>query len=193
MPIPPLTGAILSGGQATRMGGTDKGLVKVNGVPLYQHVLARLRPQVSHIIISANRNIEEYQKSGYPVFSDSMDGFNGPLAGILTALENSNTDWVLFSPCDTPLIPDDLADRLWNNRGNQLAAYADDGHRAHPTLALLHTDLIAPLRRYLLGGDRKLMIFLSQQKATPVDFQNSPDAFRNINTLDECNNWNEQK
>ncbi|WP_159567231.1 molybdenum cofactor guanylyltransferase MobA [Budvicia diplopodorum] len=190
MPIPPLTGAILSGGKATRMGGSDKGLVKVNGIPLYQHVLTRLKPQVEHIVISANRNIEEYKKSGYPVFSDSISGFNGPLAGILTILENSPTDWVLFSPCDTPLIPHNLAEKLWNNRNHQPAAYADDGQRAHPTLALLHTSLITPLRDYLLGGDRKLMIFLSQQHATAVDFKDSPKAFKNINTLDDCDNWN---
>lgn len=190
MSIPSLTGAILSGGQATRMSGVDKGLVKVDGLPLYQHVLTRLKPQVEHIAISANRNIEEYQKSGYPVFSDSISGFNGPLAGILTILENSTTEWVLFSPCDTPLIPHNLADRLWHNRNNQLAAYADDGQRAHPTLSLLHIDLITPLRNYLLGGDRKLMIFLSQQEATPVNFADSPEAFKNINTLDECNSWN---
>lgn len=190
MLIPSLTGSVLSGGQATRMNNLDKGLVKVAGIPLYQRVLARLKPQVKHIVISANRNIEEYEKSGYPVFFDSMSGFNGPLAGILTILENSTTEWVLFSPCDTPLIPHNLADRLWYNRNNQLAAYVNDGKRAHPTLSLLHIDLITPLRNYLLAGDRKLMIFLSQQKATPVNFSDSSEAFKNFNTLDDCNNWN---
>lgn len=98
MSIPTLTGAILSGGQATRMGGLDKGLVTLGKIPLYQHVLQRLQPQVSGVIISANRNIEEYQKSGYPVLSDSISGFKGPLAGILTVLEHSPTEWVLFAP-----------------------------------------------------------------------------------------------
>lgn len=190
MSLPSLTGAILSGGKATRMNGIDKGLVRVNGVPLYRHVLSRLKPQVDYLAISANRNIEEYRKSGYPVFSDSISGFNGPLAGMLTILENSTTDWVLFSACDTPLIPHNLAEKLWYNRNNQLAAYASDGQRDHPTLSLLHIDLMSPLRDYLMGGDRKLMVFLSQQQATSVNFADSPEAFKNINTLDECNNWN---
>jgi molybdopterin-guanine dinucleotide biosynthesis protein A len=172
------------------MGGTDKGLVLLDGIPLYQHVLKRLKPQVESVMISANRNIEEYEKSGCAVFSDSINGFNGPLAGMLTVLEHSPTEWVLFSPCDTPLIPDDLAQRLWQRRNNKSAAYADNGDRAHPTIALLHTQLIQPLRNYLLAGDRKLMIFLSQQQATAVDFQDNPAAFRNINTLDECIDWN---
>lgn len=190
MSIPSITGAILAGGQATRMGGTDKGLVTVNGTPLYLHVLARLKPQVGDIIISANRNTDEYKKSGYQVFQDSIEGFKGPLAGILTMLENSPTEWVLFAPCDTPLIPSSLAERLWNNRNNQPVSYADDGERAHPTLALMNTSLITPLRNYLQRGDRKLMIFLSQQQATAVDFSDMPQAFKNINTLDECHNWN---
>ncbi|MCD1125663.1 molybdenum cofactor guanylyltransferase MobA [Jinshanibacter sp. LJY008] len=190
MSIPSITGAILAGGQATRMGGTDKGLVTIGGTPLYLHVLTRLKPQVESIIISANRNTEEYKKSGHPVFQDSIEGFKGPLAGILTMLENSPTEWVLFAPCDTPLIPDSLAKRLWHHRNNQPVAYVDDGERAHPTLALMNICLITPLRNYLQGGDRKLMIFLSQQQATAVDFSDMPQAFKNINTLDECRNWN---
>ncbi|AKJ43621.1 molybdopterin-guanine dinucleotide biosynthesis protein MobA [Pragia fontium] len=191
MSIPSITGAILAGGQATRMGGADKGLILLDGIPLYQHVLKRIQPQVKQVVISANRNIEEYEQSGCAVFSDSLSGFKGPLAGMLTILENSPTEWVLFSSCDTPLIPQDLAQRLWLGKNNQLAAYAHDGDRAHPTIALLNTQLVQPLRNYLLGGDRKLMIFLSQQQATAVNFQDNPQAFKNINTLDECKNWNQ--
>lgn len=185
-----VTGAILAGGQATRMGGADKGLVLLNGMPLYQHVLRRLAPQVETVLISANRNIEEYKKSGCAVFPDSLGGFKGPLAGILTILENSPTEWVAFSSCDTPLIPQDLVERLWNEKNNRLAAYVNDGTRVHPTLCLLHTDLIQPLQGYLAQGDRKLMIFLESQRAVAINFHDIPQAFKNINTLDECINWN---
>lgn len=186
MSLPTLTGAILSGGKATRMGGLDKGLVTIDGKPLYQHVLQRLKAQVTSVMISANRNIDEYQKSGYPVLCDTISGFKGPLAGILTVLENSPTEWVLFAPCDTPFIPDNLAEVLWNGKRDALAAYADDGERSHPTVALINTRLIQPLRDYLLGGDRKLMIFMSAQNAIPVRFNVDPRAFRNINTLDDA-------
>lgn len=185
-----ITGAILAGGQATRMGGADKGLVLLDEMPLYQHVLRRLAPQVATVMISANRNIEEYKKSGCAVFPDSLDGFKGPLAGILTILENSPTEWVAFSSCDTPLIPQDLVKRLWNGKNNRLAAYVNDGTRVHPTLCLLHTDLSQPLQDYLAQGDRKLMIFLESQQAVAVDFHDIPQAFKNINTPDECVNWN---
>lgn len=193
MSLPTLTGAVLSGGQATRMGGLDKGLVAIGGKPLYQHVLQRLEAQVDGVIISANRNIDEYQKSGYPVLSDTISGFKGPLAGILTVLENSPTEWVLFAPCDTPFIPTNLAEVLWNGKQDALAAYADDGERSHPTVALINTRLIQPLRDYLMGGDRKLMIFMSAQNAIPVRFNGDPRAFRNINTLDDAALEDDQK
>lgn len=120
------------------------------------------------------------------MLSDSISGFKGPLAGILTVLEHSPTEWVLFAPCDTPFIPTHLAETLWAGRQGALAAYADDGERAHPTVALISKQLIQPLRNYLLGGDRKLMIFMSQQSAIPVRFHDDPRAFRNINTLDDA-------
>nr|MBG6242851.1 molybdenum cofactor guanylyltransferase MobA [Candidatus Symbiopectobacterium sp. Dall1.0] len=79
-----ITGIILAGGQASRMGGQDKGLLTLRGIPLYQHVLTRLKPQVDRVYINANRNQAVYQESGCTVFSDLPNGFSGPLAGILS-------------------------------------------------------------------------------------------------------------
>lgn len=191
MALPILTGVILAGGRATRMGNQDKGLIEVGGQALYLRVLNRLKPQVNHILINANRNQQQYQQSGYPVISDSIQGFVGPLAGMLTGLEQSKTEWVLFVPCDTPFLPLDLASRLWQQRQQKLAAYAADGERGHPTLCLLNTAIIEPLRDYLAAGDRKLMLFLDRLQATAVNFADRPQAFNNFNTPEDCLNWSQ--
>ena len=77
---PNITGVILAGGRSSRMGGNDKGLIPLNGKPLYQHVIDRLRPQVEDLLINANRNQAFYQESGIPVINDIITGFVGPLA-----------------------------------------------------------------------------------------------------------------
>lgn len=97
-----ISAVILAGGQAKRMGGADKGLQLLHGKPLFQHIYERLRTQVEQISINANRNHAEYSADGLMVFADRIAGFQGPLSGILTALERSETDFVLFVPCDCP-------------------------------------------------------------------------------------------
>lgn len=176
-----ITGVILTGGQATRMGGCDKGLLALNGLPLYQHVMSRLRKQVDEIIINANRNIPVYQQSGYRVISDLKNGFSGPLAGILTGMYAVTSEWIVFVPCDVPELPLDLVKRLWQGRNGKNAAYATDGKRRHPTLLLINRCLLKTLESYLERGDRKLMIYMEQIGATAVSFADQPGAFRNLN------------
>lgn len=175
-----ITGVILCGGQGSRMGGEDKGLVRLAGKPLFQHVAERLAPQLDHIMISANRNLEIYS-AAYPTFRDTFPGFAGPLAGMLAGLRNSNTDWVAFVPCDVPFLPTDLIARLWSGRHQAMAAYAHDGQRAHPTLCLLNRHVTDTLEQFLRNGDRKLMLFFEQLDAQAVTFPQA-SAFRNINS-----------
>lgn len=186
MNLPLITGIILAGGQARRMNGEDKGLVPLFGKPLYQHVLEKLRPQVNNIVINANRNIPTYQQSGYAVITDSIDNYPGPLAGILAGLEFSQTEWTMFVPCDTPFIPDNLVQHLWQNRKGHHIVYASDEEREHPTLCLIHNSQIAQLKQFLANGDKKLMLFMAQANAKAVIFPNSKKAFENINTLEAC-------
>lgn len=196
MTLAELTGVILAGGQGRRMNGHDKGLIMLAGKPLYQYTLERLQPQVSQVIINANRNLDIYRQSGCRVISDSNEinkVFLGPLAGMLVGLENSSTDWVLFAPCDTPFIPLNLAEKLWQFKGKSRCAFVCDDKRSHPTLALIHTSLKIPLRRYLAGGDRKLLLFLEQQQVAKVSFDEQSDAFQNFNTLEECDNWQQRQ
>ncbi|WP_434461977.1 molybdenum cofactor guanylyltransferase MobA [Serratia plymuthica] len=188
-----ITGIILAGGRATRMGGEDKGLVQVARIPLYQHVLARLQPQVGSIAISANRNQARYQESGLPTIGDLTTDFSGPLAGILAGLRYAATEWVVFVPCDVPDFPTTLVEQLWQQKGPALAAYASDGERAHPTLALLHTSLAPQLAGYLARGDRKLMLFLDAAGARQVTFTGQQAAFHNLNTREDCLRWQQEK
>lgn len=184
-----ITGVILAGGRSTRMAGEDKGLIQLGDKALYQHVLARLTPQVGNLIISANRNQQRYRESGLPVVSDLTAGFPGPLAGILAGLHYTNTEWIVCAPCDVPELPHNLVEQLWQHKGTALAAYASDGERAHPTLALLHTSLLGNLTDYLASGERKLLLFMAAIGAQQVVFNNQQQAFRNLNTPEDCQQW----
>ncbi len=188
-----ITGIILAGGRATRMGGEDKGLIQIAGIPLYQYVLSRLRPQIGQIAISANRNQACYGESGLPIVSDLTPDFSGPLAGMLAGLKHATTEWVVFVPCDVPDFPATLVDQLWQQKGNSLAAYASDGERAHPTLALLHTSLAPQLKEYLARGERKLMLFLDAAGARQIIFSGHQAAFHNLNTREDCLRWQQEK
>ncbi|HEI9813046.1 molybdenum cofactor guanylyltransferase MobA [Serratia marcescens] len=188
-----INGVILAGGRATRMGGEDKGLVSIGGIALYQHILARLRPQVASIVISANRNQACYQASGLPVIGDLTPDFAGPLAGMLAGLKQSSSEWVAFVPCDVPDFPTDLVAQLWRQKDAAPAAFASDGERDHPTLALLHTQLAPQLADYLARGERKLMLFLHQIGAQRVVFSGQQTAFHNLNTPEDCLHWQQTR
>lgn len=187
-----LSGCILAGGRAPRMQGQDKGLVLLGGIPLYQHSVKLLAPQTDDIFINANRNTQDYHATGLRVVADTLPDFPGPLAGMLAGLENALHDWVLFVPCDVPQFPADLAEKLWQQKGDALCAYACDHQRAHPAFALCHRSLITPLTEYLTGGDRKLLLFMDKIGAKAVTFDANPGDFINLNTLAECREWEKQ-
>lgn len=180
-----ISGVILAGGKGSRMGGEDKGLIVWQGKPLYQHVLARLQPQVDEICISANRNLEVYQQSGHKVITDSLAGFPGPLAGMLSALRQAQHQWVVFAPCDTPALPASLVTQLWHDKDIAPVVWARCAERDHPTLALIHVSLADELAAFLAAGERKVMLFLKQAGGHAVTFNDQPDAFININSPED--------
>ena len=182
-----ISAVILAGGQAKRMGGADKGLQLLHGKPLFQHIYERLRTQVEQISINANRNHAEYSADGLMVFADRIAGFQGPLSGILTALERSETDFVLFVPCDCPFFPQNLLEKLKSAvvfHGVSIA-YVHDGEREHPTFCLMARSLKDKLADYLATGERRMLQFMRQNGAVSVDFSENKQAFTNINTLDD--------
>lgn len=181
-----ITGLLLAGGMGRRMGGADKGLVALDGVPMASRVLERLRPQVGALLINANRHLEQWQAYGLPVVSDEIGGFSGPLAGVHAGLRVCGTPWLLCVPCDSPYFPLDLARRLAAAAavsGAKLAVARSDG-RLQPVFALLQRDVLASLEAYLQGGGRKLETWFDEAGCVAVDFDDSA-AFANINTPEE--------
>ena len=177
-----ITGVVLAGGKASRMGGKDKGLMLLNGKPLWQHVADRLRPQVNSIVISANRNLPVYQASGLPIITDTLPGYPGPLAGILSVIQQVSAEWFLFCPCDTPFIPEFLAERLEINRHQAPVVWVHDGERDHPAVVLVHRSLASKIEEYLARGDRRVMVFMREVGGHSVDFSDMKSAFHNMNT-----------
>ncbi len=181
---PEIDAVILSGGRARRMGGEDKGLLPLAGRPLLEHVLQRLRPQVERITISANHNLERYRIFGCPVVSDLHGGYRGPLAGIATLLERGGSPLLLAVPCDAPLLPVDLAPRLYEALRDSDApcSVAHDGESLQPLFALFRAEAGAALCSYLENGHGKTRHWHRQHGSLAVDYSDMPDAFLNINT-----------
>jgi molybdopterin-guanine dinucleotide biosynthesis protein A len=182
-----ITGLVLAGGLARRMGGMDKGLVELAGRPMIEHVLGALRPQVGSLLINANRNIDRYAAYGHPVVSDTLQGFMGPLAGVLAALQQLATDFLVTVPCDAPLLAPDLVSRLYEAclAGEADVAVATDGRRQQPVFLLLRTGLAPSLEAYLSGGGRKIDTWFASLRLAEADFSDAPDTFVNVNDPDE--------
>ena len=182
-----ITGVILAGGRATRMGGMDKGLVVLNGIPMLEHILVTLRPQVSDVLINANRNIERYANYGYKVVPDMLGDYFGPLAGMASAMQAAGTEYILTVPCDSPLLPRDLAVRLADalTRDRADISVAHDGDRMQPVFSLLRCNLLASMLAYLESGERKIDLWYARHKLAIADFTDSPETFLNVNTPED--------
>lgn len=179
-----ITLGLLAGGQGLRMGGQDKGLLNLGEHSLVDHVLQRCAPQTSQVLINANRNIEQYQAFGYPVIQDQRTDFAGPLAGAVALLEAVKTPWLLVVPCDTPDLPETLAERLYL-RAQQTDAQivmAHDGTQDHPVVALIKKELAPMLKHCLEQGQRKIVKCYRQHRLEEADFSDTPDAFMNLNS-----------
>lgn len=182
-----ITAVILAAGGGRRMGGEDKGLLVLNKRPLIAHVLERIAPQCSEILLNINRNQAAYAAFGYPLIEDTIPGGVGPLAGLLSALEHSQSDFVLSVPCDTPQLPVDLASRLFENiqKSGADVCTVSDGDRLHPVIMLVRRSMRDNLRRYLEGGGRKVHDWLYRNRHSIADFSEQPAAFININTPEQ--------
>jgi molybdenum cofactor guanylyltransferase len=179
-----ITAVILAGGQGRRMGGQDKGLIEFDGQPLVAILIDRLEPQISNIMINANRNRERYLAFGYPVVSDQLDDYQGPLAGFACAMNAVDTDFILTLPCDGPLLAPDYVTRFIASQVQTGApiCVADDGERLQPVHALIRIDLLSSLNAYLDSGDRKIDRWYAMHDFAHTDFSDCVDMFRNINT-----------
>lgn len=179
-----ITGVVLAGGRATRMAGIDKGLVTVAERPMVGHIIERLAPQVDELVINANRNEAAYAAFGHRLAPDTMGGFLGPLAGLLAGMQAATREEIVTVPCDSPLVPADLVQRLTGARREADAdiAVAHDGSRQQPVFLLARTGLQTELADWLAAGGRKIDAWFAGRRVVDVDFADCPDAFLNINT-----------
>lgn len=182
-----ITGILLAGGQGSRMGGVDKGLVELAGRPMAAHALERLAPQVDALLINANQNLPAWQAFGHPVFGDDIGGFAGPLAGLHAGLLRAQHPFVVTAPCDSPFLPADLVERLaaaLHAADAQLAVAKTFG-QPHPVFCLCRRNLADHLGAFLSAGGRKIDRWYGSLKVVEVAFDDEEAAFRNVNTRDE--------
>jgi molybdenum cofactor guanylyltransferase len=187
-------GVILAGGQATRMGGGDKGLLTLGGRTLLSHVIERLSPQVAELALNANGNAARFDALNLTVLPDSIDGFVGPLAGVLAGMDwaaERGADTIVTAAADTPFFPGDLVPRLLLASEGMthplvLAATPDDtrGTARHPTFGIWPVALRDDLRAALNGGLRKVVMWTQQHEGREALFPHEA-AFFNVNTPDD--------
>ena len=185
--ISEVSGLLLAGGQARRMGGADKGLLMLGGRPLVAWGLQRLAAQVGEVMISANRNHTHYEKLGVPVISDSLSGYAGPLAGMVAGLGKASRGWVLNAPCDSPLLAKDYAARMYaaGESGEFDVVVAHDGKRLQPVFMMLNRQSQPSLEGFLAGGGRKIDLWLGDVSHVKVDFSDHEEMFLNVNTPED--------
>lgn len=182
-----ITGVILAGGQARRMQGQDKGLVLLKNKPLIEYVIDILKPQLGMLLINANRNHRQYSEYGFDIVSDELSGYCGPLAGMASALNKTETKYMLTAPCDSPFMPDDLVQRLataLETAGADISV-AHNGERMQPVFCLMKKKLMPSMNDFLSNGERKIDKWFNQHALAIADFSDIPKTFDNLNTLED--------
>ena len=185
-----VTGVVLAGGQGKRMGMADKGLQLLNGKPMVERVIERLRPQVGALLVSANRNLGAYAAFGYPVYPDESPGYPGPLAGFLTGLRHCETLYLVTAPCDAPFLPRRLVEDLHRSLTGKEADLAvavskvDEYCQVQPVFCLMKASLAPHLENYLESGGRRVDEWYATLKVARVCFDDG-QAFENVNTPEE--------
>ena len=185
-----VTAVILAGGMGRRMDGVDKGLVELGGQAMISYVIDTLRSQVDHVVVNANRNVEQYQSFSVAVVEDSMQGYQGPLAGLEAGLTAAQTPWVYTCPCDSPMQSPALLPHMWSEIVDTDAeiGVAFDGQRTHPVFLLVKCELLDSLRSYLQAGDRKIDRWFDRHKLKTIDCSEYASSFMNVNTEEERTN-----
>lgn len=183
-----IAGLILAGGRSQRMGGGDKTLLPLGSEPILAHVVRRITPQVQSLALNANGDPDRFAGFGLPVISDTLPGFAGPLAGVLTGMEwaaGHGAVALVTVAGDTPFFPADLVERLAEARGNDSGriAIARSAGRPHPTFALWPVSLRDTLTAFLAAGETfRVMTFIERQGFVAADFDDALEPFFNVNT-----------
>jgi molybdopterin-guanine dinucleotide biosynthesis protein A len=194
----PVIGVLLAGGQSRRMGGGDKCLMELAGRPLLSHVVERLEPQTSTLVLNANGDLERFSKFNLPTIADPVEGFAGPLAGVLAgytwARDNApDVRWIVTAATDTPFFPEDLVVKLLEETQGRYPtiALAKSGERMHPVFGLWPTDLADDLHEALENGTRKVLDWTDRHTTVTATFPEAQiggatiDPFFNANKPDD--------
>jgi molybdopterin-guanine dinucleotide biosynthesis protein A len=185
-----IVGLLLAGGQSRRMGGGDKALRLIGGVPLLDRVIERMRPQVETLVLNANGDPARFAGFGLPVVPDSVPDYAGPLAGVLAGLDwtaehRPDCAYVVSVATDAPFLPRDLVSRLVRGIENSAAdlACAASGGQPHPVIGLWPVRLREDLRRAVADETiRKVDVWTARHRLTIVPFPSEPlDPFFNAN------------
>ncbi|KAA0676694.1 molybdenum cofactor guanylyltransferase MobA [Roseomonas genomospecies 6] len=189
-----IAGVLLAGGLSRRMGGGDKSLRTLGGRSILERIVATARPQVGPLVLNANGDPARFAAFGLPVAADVVEGFAGPLAGVLTGMEWARANapdcrWVASFATDAPFIPADLVARLMaavEREGADLACARSDGQE-HPVFGLWRVDLADDLRRAMVEEDmRKVDAWTARYRLAVADFATDPvDPFFNTNRPDD--------
>jgi molybdenum cofactor guanylyltransferase len=189
-----VTGVILAGGLARRMGGEAKPLLALGETSILSHVIDVLRGQCAYLSLNANAELHRYHLYQLPILRDAVDGFLGPLAGVLAGMDaaaenQSDINLLLSAPGDTPFLPQDLVARLYaaKTKAQASIAVAASGGRAHHTVALWDISLRESLRNALINeGVRAVSEFIARHKKVDVDWSLDPyDPFFNVNSPED--------
>lgn len=198
-PTPAVSLLILAGGQGSRMGGVDKGLVEFQGKPLVQHLLERFACCSDDVLISCNRNLETYEDLaaafGAQLISDAEKDFPGPLAGIQQGLHHALHPALVVLPCDTPLLPAALIAQLavaFQRHPDQVSL-VHDGQRLQPLHAIIPSNAASRLDAYLAAGQRAVMGWYEQLGIQPLDCSADSAAFANINRPHELEQLSQER
>lgn len=177
-----ITGLILSGGRGTRVDDQDKGLLNYQGITLMEQQLNWLQPQVGTLLISANRNYDQLERFGHKVIQDVNSQFEGPLQGVLRALQECVTDMLFVQPIDVPDLPGDLIERILTHQSfTRECQYLVSDKREHYLSMLINKKYLGALESFIDKGNRRVRDFHQQIGSIPLNLNISENDFKNLN------------
>ena len=183
----------MTGGLSSRMGGGIKSLLKFNNISIFDRIFEKINNQVNYLIINSNDTENSFHKYKVEIVKDNIKGFLGPLAGIHASMKwivnnKKDIEWLCTIPCDTPFIPEDLVDKLFNNAlsNKHDIVLARSNRRSHPIIGIWKVNLINNLEEHLIAGTRKILDWASIHSLGYEDFNYLYyDPFFNINNKDD--------
>lgn len=188
-----ITTLILAGGKSSRMGGNDKGLIKINDEYIMSELIELSEKFTNSVILNINRNKDIYEKFKIKLISDLHVNFQGPLAGIYSGMTEAKTKYILVLPCDCPMISDIFFKDILKDNFKDKIRCAHDGNRLQPVHALIDRSMVSNLKVFLDSGERKIDKWYNQEKLEIIDFSNNPQFFMNINTPEDLEKYKLEK